>query len=211
MPSSSVPRTVGDAEQRLHAEKMARKKTVRDRMLAEKTIEKGLIIVHTGSGKGKSTAAMGLILRALGHGMRVALIQFVKGQWHSGERAILDRFADLLDIHLMGDGFTWETRDLKRDIAAATAAWQQAERCIADPTYELVVLDELNIVLRYGYLDLDAVIAFLTEQRPAATHVVITGRNARPALLEIADLVTEMKLIKHPFQQGIKAQKGIEF
>ena len=194
-----------------HAEKMAKKKAVRDRMLAGKTIEKGLLIVHTGKGKGKSTAAFGMVLRSIGHGFRTGVVQFVKGSWDTGERHVLERFPDLVTIAAMGEGFTWETQDRERDIAAARAAWEAAKAMIRDPSYRLVLLDELNIVLRYDYLPTDEVVAFLRDEKPADTHVIVTGRNARDELIEIADLVTEMTLVKHPFRDGVKAQAGIEF
>ena len=193
-----------------HAEKKRKQKAARDRMLATKTREKGLLIVHTGKGKGKTTAAMGLALRALGHGQKVGMVQFVKGAWASGERDALARFDDLITIRVMGEGFTWETQDRGRDIAAAGAAWQAALDMLADPSYRLVILDELNIVLRYDYLPLAEVLAGLSA-KPPDQHVVVTGRNAPPALIEAADLVTEMTLVKHPFRAGIKAQPGIEF
>lgn len=194
-----------------HAEKMAKKKAVRDRMLAGKTIEKGLLIVHTGKGKGKSTAAFGMVLRSIGHGFRTGVVQFVKGSWDTGERHVLERFPDLVTIAAMGEGFTWETQDRERDIAAARAAWEAAKAMIRDPSYRLVLLDELNIVLRYDYLPVEEVVAFLRDEKPADTHVIVTGRNAKDELIEIADLVTEMTLIKHPFRDGVKAQAGIEF
>ena len=193
-----------------HAEKMRKRKAARDRMLATKTIEKGLLIVHTGKGKGKSTAAFGLAARAIGNGMRVGVVQFVKGKWATGERAVLERFPDLVTVRVMGEGFTWDTQDRQRDIAAAKKAWESAKEFLADPSYSLVVLDELNIVLRYDYLDLDDVLAGLAARDPDQ-HVVVTGRNAKPALIEAADLVTEMTEIKHPFRAGVKAQVGIEF
>ena len=191
-------------------EKSARRKAAKAKILAGKTIEKGLLMVHTGTGKGKSTAAFGLVLRCLGHGFPVAIVQFVKGKWQTGERAALDRFADLVSIRSMGEGFTWETQDRARDIAAARAAWQAAEAALADPRNRLVLLDELNIVLRYDYLPVAEVVAALTRRRPDL-HVVVTGRNAKPELVEAADLVTEMTLVKHPFRAGVKAQQGIEF
>lgn len=194
-----------------HAEKMAKKKAVRDRMLAGKTIEKGLLIVHTGKGKGKSTAAFGMVLRSIGHGFRTGVVQFVKGSWDTGERHVLERFPDLVTIAAMGEGFTWETQDRERDIAAAHAAWEAAKAMIRDPSYRLVLLDELNIVLRYDYLPVDEVVAFLRDEKPADTHVIVTGRNAKDELIEIADLVTEMTMVKHPFRDGVKAQAGIEF
>ena len=193
-----------------HAAKMAKKKAVRDKIVASKTIEKGLLIVHTGKGKGKSTAAFGMVMRAIGHGMNVAVVQFVKGKWETGERAVLARFEDQVTIATMGEGFTWETQDRQRDIAAARAAWDRAKALIANTRYRLVVLDELNIVLRYGYLPVDEVIAALAN-RPQGTHVVVTGRNAKEELIDAADLVTEMTLVKHPFRAGVKAQPGIEF
>ncbi|MEX0814430.1 MAG: cob(I)yrinic acid a,c-diamide adenosyltransferase [Dongiaceae bacterium] len=191
-------------------EKAAKRKAVRAKMMATKTIEKGLLIVHTGTGKGKSTAAFGLAMRAIGHGLRVGVVQFVKGRWQTGERAVLDRFPDLVTIRTMGEGFTWETQDRARDIRAARAAWDEAKKMLADPAYRLIVLDELNIVLRYDYLPIDEVVAALAA-RPPDLHVVVTGRNAKPELIEIADLVTEMTLVKHPFRSGVKAQKGIEY
>ena len=196
-------------------EKARKRKAVRDRILATKTLEKGLLIVHTGKGKGKSTAAFGLVARAIGNGLRIGIVQYVKGKWQTGERAVLEHFPDQVDIRTMGEGFTWETQDRARDISAAQAAWetsmQMIEACRGDePRYDLVLLDELNIVLRYGYLPLDEVSAFL-DARPPALHVVVTGRNAKPELLEIADTVTEMTMVKHHFKSGVKAQKGIEF
>ena len=195
---------------RRHAEKKAKQKAARAKILATKTEERGLLIVHTGKGKGKSTAAFGLVLRALGHGMRIGIVQFVKGAWQTGERHVLARFPDLVTMHAMGEGFTWETQDRQRDIAAARAAWDKAKAMIADPAYKLILLDELNIVLRYDYLPVAEVVAALTA-RPRDLHVVVTGRNARDELIEAADLVTEMTMIKHPFRSGVKAQAGIEF
>jgi cob(I)alamin adenosyltransferase len=195
---------------RRHHEKMARRKAVRERILATKTIERGLLIIHTGTGKGKSTAAFGLVLRCLGHGMRVGIVQFVKGVWQTGERLALERFGDLVTCRAMGEGFTWETQDRARDIAAARGAWEAAKAMIADPSYQLVLLDELNIVLRYDYLPVDEVVAVLAARRPGL-HLVVTGRNAKRELIEAADLVTEMTLVKHPFRAGVKAQRGIEF
>lgn len=194
-----------------HAEKMRRKKAARDKIIATKTIEKGLVIVHTGKGKGKSTAAFGMVFRALGHGQRVGIVQFVKGKWETGERAVLERFSDLVTINTMGEGFTWETQDRQRDIAAAQAAWEKAKALIAGGEHKLVLLDELNIVLRYGYLEAETVLEFLENEKPDDVHVVITGRNAPDALIEAADLVTEMTMVKHPFRSGVKAQAGIEF
>src|SRR5215469_12761194 len=195
---------------RRHAEKMAKRKAVRAKMLATKTEERGLLIVHTGTGKGKSTAAFGMVLRCLGHGMRVGIVQFVKGAWETGERKVLAAYPDLVTCRAMGEGFTWDTQDRARDMAAARAAWDMAKAMIADPAYTLVLLDELNIVLRYDYLPLDEVIAAL-KAKPRDMHVIVTGRNAKPELIDIADLVTEMTLVKHPFRAGVKAQKGIEF
>lgn len=192
-------------------EKSRKRKQARDRMLAGKTVEKGLLIVHTGKGKGKSTAAFGLAARAVGNGMNVGIVQYVKGKWETGERAVLERFPDQVTIRTMGEGFTWETQDRARDIAAAEKAWAVSREMIADPAYDLIVLDELNIVLRYDHLDLGEVLDTLHGRRETL-HVVITGRNAKPALIEAADLVTEMTQIKHPFrEQNVRAQKGIEF
>ena len=199
-----------DAVNRRHAEKMAKKKAARDKIVATKTIERGLVIVHTGKGKGKSTAAFGMIFRTLGHGLRVGVVQFVKGKWETGERDVLRRFPDLCTRHAMGEGFTWETQDRQRDIAAARAAWDKAKAMIADPSYHMILLDELNIVLRYDYLPLDEVLETLAA-KPAMTHVIITGRNAKDELLDAADLVTEMTVVKHPFRDGVKAQIGVEF
>ncbi|HEV7285413.1 MAG TPA: cob(I)yrinic acid a,c-diamide adenosyltransferase, partial [Kaistia sp.] len=180
-------------------------------ILASKNVEKGLLIVHTGKGKGKSTAAFGMAFRSLGHGLPVAVVQFVKGAMDTGERMALERFGDLVSINRLGEGFTWDTQDRQRDIAAAKHAWETAKELIRSGEYHLVVLDELNIVLRYDYLPLAEVLEFLTTEKPADVHVVITGRNAPDALIEIADLVTEMELVKHPFRSGVKAQKGIEY
>jgi cob(I)alamin adenosyltransferase len=199
-----------DEINRRHNEKKAKQHAARAKILATKTQERGLVIVHTGTGKGKSTAAFGMVMRCIGHGMRVGIVQFVKGVWGTGERVVLERFPELVTCRAMGEGFTWETRDRARDIAAAKAAWAMAQAMIADPSYSLVLLDELNIVLRYDYLPLAEVIETL-KAKPRDLHVVVTGRNAKPELIEIADLVTEMTLIKHPFRGGVKAQKGIEF
>ncbi len=193
-----------------HAEKMRKKKAARDRILATKTEEKGLVIVHTGKGKGKSTAGFGIVFRALGHGMNVAVVQFVKGAWDTGERHALERFPELVTIEAMGEGFTWETQDRGRDIAAARKAWEKAKEFILDEEHDIVLCDELNIVLRYDYLPVEEVIEVL-KAKPPMKHVIITGRNAKDELIEFADLVTEMEMIKHPFRSGIKAQKGIEF
>ncbi|MEQ9489603.1 MAG: cob(I)yrinic acid a,c-diamide adenosyltransferase [Alphaproteobacteria bacterium] len=193
-----------------HAEKMAKKKAARDKMIATKTEERGLIMVHTGKGKGKSTAAMGLAVRAIGNGMKVCVIQFVKGVWNTGERNVLIKFPDLCVMKAMGEGFTWETQDRQRDIDAARAAWEFAKEAIADPSYKMVIMDELNIVLRYDYLPIEEVVEVLSN-KPHDLHVVITGRNAKEELIEIADTVTEMTQIKHHFRGGVKAQIGIEF
>ena len=193
-----------------HHEKMAKKKAARDKIMASKTIEKGLLIVHTGKGKGKSTAAFGMVFRAIGHGMKAGVIQFVKGAWGTGERTILEQFPDLVTIKAMGEGFTWETQDRERDVAHARAGWEEAKKLIADPAYKMVLLDELNIVLRYDYLPLDEVLTVL-KNKPAGKHVIVTGRNAKEELIELADLVTEMEQVKHPFRSGVKAQAGIEF
>jgi cob(I)alamin adenosyltransferase len=201
---------IDHAEAERHRAKMAKRKAVQDAEVAGKTIEKGLLIVHTGSGKGKSTAAFGLALRMLGRGHRVGVVQFIKGAWHSAERDALARFGDQLVWHTMGEGFTWETQDRARDIAAAERAWAKARELMADPNLAMLILDELNIALRYDYLDLAAVVAVLVA-RPPGLHVVITGRNAKPELLAVADLVTEMTLVKHHFAAGVKAQPGIEF
>jgi cob(I)alamin adenosyltransferase len=195
---------------RLHREKMQRRQAARRKVLATKTEERGLLIVHTGPGKGKSTAAFGMVLRCIGHGMRVGVVQFVKGAWGTGEREVLAKFPELVTCRAMGEGFTWDTQDRARDVAAARAAWGAGQAMIADPSYRMVLLDELNIVLRYGYLPVEEVLAAL-KAKPRDLHIVVTGRNAPAELIEMADLVTEMTLVKHPFRAGIKAQKGIEF
>ncbi|SDQ92482.1 cob(I)alamin adenosyltransferase [Rhizobiales bacterium GAS191] len=194
-----------------HKAKMAKRKAAQDAEVASKPIaEKGLLIVHTGPGKGKSTAAFGLVLRALGRGWRVGVVQFIKGAWETGERQALERFGDLVTWRTMGEGFTWETQDKARDVAAAGAAWAVSRQMMGDPGIRLLVLDELNIALRYGYLPLEEVVAVLAARRPGL-HIVVTGRNAKPELIEAADLVTEMSLVKHHFAAGVKAQEGIEF
>jgi len=194
-----------------HRQKMEKRKAVQDAEVASKTItRKGLLIVHTGNGKGKSTAAFGLLLRALGHDWPCAVVQFIKGAWDTGERRALARFADLLSWHTMGEGFTWETQDRARDIEAAQAAFAKAQELMAEPRIRLLILDELNIALRYGYLPLNEVVAALRARRPDL-HIVVTGRNAKPELVEAADLVTDMSLVKHHFAAGVKAQEGIEF
>ncbi|WP_418024256.1 cob(I)yrinic acid a,c-diamide adenosyltransferase [Paracoccus sp. TD-10] len=195
-----------------HAEKMAKIKAARDRMMTEKQGEKGLVIVHTGKGKGKSSSGFGMILRCIAHGMPCAVVQFIKGAWDTGERRLLTaHFAGLCQFHAMGEGFTWETQDKARDIAAARAGWEKAKELIRDPQIRMVLLDEINIALRYDYLDLDEVLDFLRSEKPPMTHVVLTGRNAKPELVALADLVTEMEQVKHPFRDGIKAQPGVEF
>src|SRR5438445_13377963 len=201
---------IDETEVERHRTKMSKRKAVQDAEVAGKTIEKGLLIVHTGTGKGKSTAAFGLALRVLGRGKRIGVVQFIKGAWHSAERDALARFGDQVSWHTMGEGFTWETQDLKRDIAAAERAWAKATELMADAAFSLVILDELNIALRYQYLDLSAVVAALSGRR-SDLHVVVTGRNAKPELIAAADLVTEMTLVKHHFAAGVKAQAGIEF
>jgi len=193
-----------------HADRMAKRKAARDRMLATKNKEKGLLMVHTGKGKGKSTAAFGLVIRAMGNGMRVGVVQFVKGKWQTGERDILENFPERVTIRTMGEGFTWDTQDRQRDIAAAKAAWQVSCEMIADESYDLILLDELNIVLRYDYLPLAEIVQALDARRDGL-HVVVTGRNAKDELIEAADLVTEMLEVKHHFKAGVKAQTGIEF
>jgi cob(I)alamin adenosyltransferase len=191
-------------------EKSAKRKEARDKMMATKTREKGLVIVHTGKGKGKSTAAFGMVMRCVGHGMKVGVVQFIKGAWDTGERTVLERFPDLCEIKAIGEGFTWETQDRTRDIMFTEQAWAEACRMMDDPSFKLVLLDELNICLRYDYIEVATVIAKLQAKRPDL-HVIITGRNAKDELIEIADLVTEMTMVKHPFRDGIKAQQGIEF
>jgi cob(I)alamin adenosyltransferase len=203
-------KAVADTEADRHRAKMAKRKAVQDAEVAGKSIEKGLLIVHTGTGKGKSTAAFGLALRMLGRGRRVGVVQFIKGAWQSAERDALETFGDQLVWHTMGEGFTWDTQDLKRDIAAAERAWDKANELMADPTLGLIILDELNIALRYEYLDLAAVVEKLAARR-SDLHVVVTGRNAKPELIAAADLVTDMTLVKHHFAAGVKAQPGIEF
>lgn len=194
----------------LHREKMQRIKAARDRMMADKIVTRGLLIVHTGKGKGKSSSAFGMVMRCLGHGMRVGIVQFIKGAWDTGEARFLARFPETVTIRTMGEGFTWETQDRARDVAAAARAWEAGQAMLADPDYSMVVLDELNVALRYDYVPLDSVLAALAA-RPAHLHAVVTGRNAPSGLIERADLVTEMTLVKHPFRDGVKAQPGVEF
>ena len=195
-----------------HREKMKKIKAARDKIMATKTEEKGLIIVHDGNGKGKSSSGFGMIMRAIGHGMPCAVVQFIKGTWITGEGELLrKRFAEECTFVISGEGFTWDTQDRERDIAAARAGWERAKEIIRDPRYQFVLLDEINIALRYDYLDIDEVVDFLLTEKPHMTHVCLTGRNAKPELIEAADLVTEMTLVKHPFKDGVKAQKGVEF
>ena len=195
-----------------HNEKMKKIKAARDKMMATKTEEKGLIMVHTGPGKGKSSSGFGMIMRCIAHGMPCAVVQFIKGNWETGEKTFLrERFADECRFFVSGEGFTWETQDRERDIAAAQNGWRIAKEQIRDPEIQFVLLDEINIALRYDYLDIDEVVEFLLTEKPDQTHVCLTGRNAKPELIEAADLVTEMSLVKHPFKDGIKAQKGVEF
>ena len=205
-----MTQNIEKAEAERHRAKMAKRKAVQDAEVAAKTIEKGLLIVHTGAGKGKSTAAFGLALRMLGRGQRIGVVQFIKGGWHSAERDALARFGDQVIWHTMGEGFTWETQDRVRDIAAAERAWTKACELMAEPGLAMLILDELNIALRYDYLDLGAVVAAFAA-RPVGLHVVVTGRNAKPEMLAAADLITEMTLVKHHFAAGVKAQPGIEF
>ena len=197
-------------DQARHKAKMANRKAVQDAEVAGKTLEKGLLIVHTGKGKGKSTAAFGLLLRAVGRGLRCGVVQFGKGAWQSGERTAIERFGDQVQWHTLGEGFTWETQDRNRDIEAARRAWAKTLELMADPSIRLMVLDELNIALRYDHLDIGEITATLKTRRPGL-HIVVTGRNAKPELIEAADLVTEMTLVKHHFASGVKAQEGIEF
>ncbi len=193
-----------------HAEKMRRKQAAHEKIMASKTREKGLLIVHTGKGKGKTTAALGMVVRAIGHGMKVGVIQFVKGAMSTGEKAVFDAFPEQVEFKPMGEGFTWDTQDRARDIATARAAWDEVKRMIADPAYSMVLADELNVVLRYDYLPLEEVLDVLVA-KPEDKHVIVTGRNAHERLIEAADLVTEMAQVKHPFRSGVKAQPGIEF
>ncbi len=210
--SFSNQRSFSMVDNAYHAEKMARRKAAQDRKMADKTDEKGLVIVYTGSGKGKSSAAFGMILRCIAHDMPCAVVQFIKGAWDTGERRLLtDNFGDLCQFHAMGEGFTWETQDRERDVMMAEKGWEKAKELIRDPNIRMVLLDEINIALRYDYLAIDEVLDFLANEKPPMTHVVLTGRNAKEALIEQADLVTEMTRVKHPFKAGIKAQAGVEF
>ena len=212
-PADDTPQSDGQqSDSDRHNAKMARKKQARDKIMSTKTDEKGLVIVHTGKGKGKSSAAFGMIFRCIAHQLPCAVVQFIKGGMDTGERNLVTaHFGDICQFHTMGEGFTWETQDRERDIAAATAAWEKAKELIRDERNHMVLLDEINIALRYGYIPLNGVIAFLETEKPEMTHVVLTGRNAADELIEIADLVTEMALVKHPFRSGIKAQIGVEF
>ncbi|MBY5661719.1 cob(I)yrinic acid a,c-diamide adenosyltransferase [Rhizobium leguminosarum] len=210
--SDEIPENETSKDDARHAEKMAKKKAARDKIMATKTDGKGLIIVHTGKGKGKSSAAFGMIFRHIAHGKPSAVVQFIKGAMWTGERDLIEKhFSDLCQFHTMGEGFTWETQDRARDVAAAAAAWEKAKELIRDERNSMVLLDEINIALRYDYLDINEVVAFLKSEKPHMTHVVLTGRNAKEELIEIADLVTEMELVKHPFRSGIKGQPGVEF
>jgi cob(I)alamin adenosyltransferase len=191
-------------------EKSARRQEARAKMMADKTREKGLIIVHTGKGKGKSTAAFGMVMRCVGHGMKAGVVQFIKGKWETGERTVLERFPELCEIKALGEGFTWNTQDRARDIAHAEQAWAEVKRMMADPSFAFVLADEINIALRYDYLPVAEVVAALKNKR-SDLHICVTGRNAKDEIVEIADLVTEMEMVKHPFRDGVKAQKGIEF
>ncbi|MBY5545943.1 cob(I)yrinic acid a,c-diamide adenosyltransferase [Rhizobium leguminosarum] len=210
--SDEIPENETGKDDARHAEKMAKKKAARDKIMATKTDGKGLIIVHTGKGKGKSSAAFGMIFRHIAHGKPSAVVQFIKGAMWTGERDLIEKhFSDLCQFHTMGEGFTWETQDRARDVAAAAAAWEKAKELIRDERNSMVLLDEINIALRYDYLDINEVVTFLKSEKPHMTHVVLTGRNAKEELIEIADLVTEMELVKHPFRSGIKGQPGVEF
>lgn len=200
------------ADTERHNAKMAKKKAARDKIMATKTDKRGLVIVHTGKGKGKSSAAFGMIFRCIAHDMKCAVVQFIKGGMSTGERdLILAKFGDICEFHTMGEGFTWETQDKDRDIEMAQAAWSKAKDLIRDPSHKMVLLDEINIAMRYDYIDVNEVVAFLRDEKPEMTHVVLTGRNAKDELIELADLVTEMELVKHPFRAGIKAQIGVEY
>lgn len=202
--------TIEQDEDARHKAKMANRKAIQDKEVALKTVEKGLLVVHTGKGKGKSTAAFGLLLRAIGRGLRCGVVQFGKGAWQTGERFAVERFGDQVQWYTLGEGFTWETQDRERDVAAAQRAWAKTLELMADPSIRFIVLDELNISLRYDHLDITEVVNALKARR-ADQHVVVTGRNAKPELIEAADLVTEMTLVKHHFAAGVKAQEGIEF
>ncbi|MBP2238325.1 cob(I)alamin adenosyltransferase [Sinorhizobium kostiense] len=212
MSDETANEPTAEKDEARHAMKMAKKKTAREKIMATKTDEKGLIIVHTGKGKGKSTAGFGMIFRHIAHGMPCAVVQFIKGAMQTGERDLIEKhFGDLCQFYTLGEGFTWETQDRARDVAMAEKAWEKAKELIRDERNSMVLLDEINIALRYDYIDIAEVIRFLREEKPHMTHVVLTGRNAKEDLIEIADLATEMELVKHPFRSGIKAQKGVEF
>ncbi len=203
---------MSNSDEERHALKMAKKKAARDKIMATKTDKKGLIIINTGKGKGKSSAAFGMIFRCIAHGMRCGVVQFIKGGMSTGERdLILSNFQKICEFHTMGEGFTWETQDKNRDTEMALAAWEKAKELIRDDSNKMILLDEINIALRYDYIDVNEVVKFLEHEKPEDTHVVLTGRNAKDQLIEIADLVTEMELVKHPFRSGIKAQIGVEF
>ena len=203
---------MSDEINRRHNEKMRKIKVARDKMMTTKTEEKGLIMVHTGAGKGKSSAGFGMVMRCIAHGMPAAVVQFIKGNWETGEKTFLrERFANEVRFFVSGEGFTWETQDRERDVEVALNGWNIAKQQILDPEIQFVLLDEINIALRYDYLDIDEVVEFLLTQKPPMTHVCLTGRNAKPELIEAADLVTEMTMLKHPFKDGVKAQKGVEF
>lgn len=193
-----------------HNARMKRVQAARERMQARRTLERGLLIVHTGNGKGKSSSAFGMAIRSLGWGMRVGIVQYVKGSWETGEKNFFQANPDLLTFEVMGEGFTWDTQDRARDIEAAKAAWERSKELILDPDYDFIILDELNIVLRQDTLPIDEIVAFLND-RPMTKHICITGRNAKPELIAIADLVTEFEEVKHPFKAGFKAQKGVEY
>ena len=210
MTDNTTPLEIDPAIAERHAEKMAKKRAARNKIMATKDKTGGLLIVHTGKGKGKSTAAFGMVCRAIGNGMKVGVVQFVKGKWETGERKVLEAFPDQVVINTMGEGFTWDTQDLNRDIAAARNAWKMAQELMADPEIKMILMDELNIVLRYDYLPIAEVVEVLKAKRPDL-HIIVTGRNAKDELIEAADLVTEMTQIKHPFRSGFKAQAGIEF
>jgi len=211
-PVEKPPTEKPEVDNARHANKMAKKKAARDKIMATKEGDKGLIIVHTGAGKGKSSSGFGMILRCIAHGMPSAVVQFIKGAWDTGERRLIEaNFADMCQFYAMGEGFTWETQDRARDVAAAEAGWAKAKELILNPDIQFVLLDEINIALRYDYLDIAEIVAFLRDHKPPMTHVVLTGRNAKQELIELADMVTEMTLIKHPFRSGIKAQKGVEY
>lgn len=193
-----------------HNARMKRVQAARERMQARRILERGLLIVHTGNGKGKSSSAFGMAIRSLGWGMKVGIVQYVKGSWETGEKTFFQANPDLLTFEVMGEGFTWDTQDRARDIEAARAAWERSKELILDPEYDFIILDELNIVLRQNSLPIDEIVAFLKD-RPLTKHICITGRNAKPELIEIADLVTEFGELKHPYNAGFKAQKGVEY